>query len=258
MQNDIKILIVEDDTNTCNKFQKLIENSSNLTLIDITNNSQKAITLIQDNLPNAVILDLELHTGGGNGIEILQQIKDLTLPVIPFFLITTNNTSIITYEMARSLGADFIMYKHEEGYSEKKVIDFLSTMSTIILKNTKSTIPSNETPSQKSQRLFSHIHAQLDLIGISPKVKGYCYLTDAILMVYHGNTCHICEQIGEQYNKTKCSVERAMQNAINKAWCITDIDTLLTYYTGKINPEKGVPTVTEFIYYYSNILKDSY
>lgn len=258
MQDNLRILIVEDDSIICHKFQKLIENNSNLVLTGITNNSQKAVALIQDTLPNAVILDLELHAGGGNGIELLQQVKELSLPVIPFFLITTHNTSVITYEMARTLGADFIMHKHEDGYSEKKVIDFLNIMSNIILKNTKTNLTPTETPSQKAKRLISHIHAQLNLIGVSPKLKGYCYLTDAILLVYHGETYHVCAKIGTKYNKTESSVERAMQNAINKAWCSTDIDTLLKYYDGKINSEKGVPTVTEFIHYYANILNSKY
>ena len=43
-----------------------------------------------------------------------------------------------------------------------------------------------------------------------------------------------------------------MQNAIKSAWRTNDIDDLLTYYTAKINPNRGVPTLTEFIYYYAN------
>lgn len=137
LQNNLKILIVEDDTNICNRFQNLIDDMPDLTLTGITNNSRKAVDLIQDTLPNAVILDLELHSGGGNGIEVLQWVNELHLPVIPFFLVTTHNTSQITYDMARTLGADFIMQKNEEGYSEKKVLDFLNAMSKVILKTKK-------------------------------------------------------------------------------------------------------------------------
>jgi hypothetical protein len=67
---------------------------------------------------------------------------------------------------------------------------------------------------------------------------------------------NICTTLGNKYSKTESSIERAIQNAINRAWKNTDIDDLLLHYTAKINSDKGVPTVTEFIYYYANKIKD--
>ena len=46
-----------------------------------------------------------------------------------------------------------------------------------------------------------------------------------------------------------------MQNAILYAWRISPIEDLATYYTAKINYETGVPTPTEFIYYYVSKIK---
>ena len=46
-----------------------------------------------------------------------------------------------------------------------------------------------------------------------------------------------------------------MQNAINYAWGHTPIDDLMLYFTAKIASDKGVPTVTEFVYYYANKIK---
>lgn len=51
------------------------------------------------------------------------------------------------------------------------------------------------------------------------------------------------------------TISRAMQNAILYAWRISAIEDLTTYYTAKINYETGVPTPTEFIYYYANKIK---
>lgn len=58
--------------------------------------------------------------------------------------------------------------------------------------------------------------------------------------------------LGEKYKKSDASIERAMQNAINRAWRTSDIDDLLTYYTARIQSQKGVPTIMEFIFYYAN------
>ncbi len=258
LEKQLRVIIIEDDITICNNFQRLMDDQSILNLKGITNNSKHAIKLIKDHLPHAVILDLELHAGGGNGLEVLRGIKELQLPMIPYFLVTTNNSSAVTYEMARTLGADFIMYKHEDGYSEKKVVDLLHTMSDIILNNSVTNAIVVETPIQKSKRLTSRIYAQLDLVGISPKVKGYHYLADAIMLVYEGDTYNICDNIGAKHQKTESSVERAMQTAVNRAWRTTEIDVLLKYYTGKISSDKGMPTITEFIHYYANLLKNEY
>lgn len=46
-----------------------------------------------------------------------------------------------------------------------------------------------------------------------------------------------------------------MQTAINYAWRISSIDDLMTHYTARINHQTGVPTPTEFIYYYADKIK---
>jgi hypothetical protein len=96
----------------------------------------------------------------------------------------------------------------------------------------------------------------LNYVGISPKAVGYKYLTDAILLVMGEYDGSLCTAIGQKYAKTDSSVERAMQNAIISAWRTNDIDELLQHYTARINSEKGIPTLTEFIYYYANKIKN--
>ena len=70
--------------------------------------------------PDAIILDLELHEGGGNGLFFLSKLHDLGLEKLPYILITTQNTSNVTLEAARQLGADFIITKYERDYSAQK------------------------------------------------------------------------------------------------------------------------------------------
>ena len=71
-----------------------------------------------------------------------------------------------------------------------------------------------------------------------------------------GHTNNLCTTIGDKYSKTDASVERAMQNAINNAWRSNDIDELLKHYSARINSDRGVPTLTEFVYYYANKIKN--
>lgn len=255
------ILLVEDDADACKAFIKYTEELEDVTIVSVTNNSATALTEIYDYLPDAVILDLELHQGTGSGLDVLRGLKDMTLSVYPYVLITTNNTSNITYEYARQLGADYIMSKYQEDYSEKNVVDFLYMMKAAIQgrkKTPSSASSTTESPENRKKRILHRITAELNYVGISPKAAGYKYLTDAILITMEKPTQNIGRILGEKYGKTESGVERAMVNAINRAWKQNDIDELLYHYTAKINSDKGIPTINEFVYYYANKLNNEY
>ncbi len=96
------------------------------------------------------------------------------------------------------------------------------------------------------------IHRELDAVGISPKAIGYEYLTEAIIIATKEPTPNLSRLVAAKHGKTPASVERAMQNAINRAWSNGNPEDLARNYTAVINYERGVPTLTEFIYHYAN------
>ena len=192
-EHTLRVLLVEDDATSCMEINDYISRLDDVTLVASTNNASTAIEYMEKFLPDAVILDLELHQGGGDGLFFLAQLQQLELSKHPYILVTTNNSSNITYESARQLGADFILAKYQENYSAQYVVEFLRIMKKVL---------------------------------------------------------------GEKYKKTDASIERAMQNAINRAWRTSDIDDLLTYYTARIHSQKGVPTIMEFIFYYANKIQN--
>lgn len=262
MEQDLNILLIEDDENACTEIRDYVDTLDDVQLTAITNNSFEALDLVKNTLPDAVILDLELHQGGGNGLLFLTELKELSLPKQPYILITTNNSSTITFESARMLGADFILAKYESGYSAQYVIEFLRMMRNVILKHSSSSKSSShlniESVEQQNRKLTQRIQRELNFVGISPKVVGYRYLTDAILMTIRTSDSNLCRRLSEKYKKSDVSIERAMQNAINRAWRTSDPDDLLEHYTARISSERGVPTILEFVYYYANMLKVEY
>ncbi len=261
MNNKLEILLVEDDTDICMEISELANASDDLTITGITNNSGEALTFIKNNMPDAVILDLELHDGSGSGLDLLYNMKNTSLSKIPYVLVTTNNSSPVTYESVRNLGADFIMSKHQENYSSKNVLDFLRIIrGSIQTKNDHADMleATTESPEQYAKRIRRYIMTELDYVGINQKSVGYKYLIDAILLCDKETTQDICHILGEKYGKTNTSIERAMQNAINRAWRTCSIEDLLEHYTAKINVDRGNPTITEFICYYSNKIKNEY
>lgn len=261
MERLLNILLVEDDTDACARFAEYTNNSSDVCIVSITNNSYRALELVNQLHPDAIILDLELNDGCGNGISFLQNLKDSDVPYKPYVLVTTNNSSSTTYDCARQYGADFIMSKHKEDYSEASAIEFLCMMKTIIhnsINKQNCRVEHVESPTQYERRTRKRIALELDKVGLNPKYNGYQYLIDAIVLAINGQSNNVCVTLGQQYSKTNTSVERAIQNAINRAWRTANIEDLLSNYTAKITSEKGVPTLTEFIYYYANKIKNGY
>jgi len=260
-EKPLTVLLVEDDQDDCHVFERLIDSMEDISLIGVTNNEDKALEYAKDHLPDAVILDLELHRGSGNGVAFLEALSEMHMKLFPYILVTTHNVSRITLNRARQLGADFIMVKSQEDYSVWNVIEFLQSLKKTIQDLRKKMWGKDElaeaSPFDLKKRQEARITVEIDRIGISPKALGREYLIDAIILRIEGCSNQVAA-VARKYGKTDASVERAMQNAINKAWSTTHPDDLSMYYTSRIHSEKGVPTVMEFICYYANIIKAEY
>ncbi len=258
-EKTLSILLVEDDKAACREIENYIDTCENVRLAAVTNNSDEALDLVTRHIPDAVILDLELHKGGGNGLMFLLGLGRLELPFRPYILITTNNSSEITYESARRLGADFIMAKHESTYSGQYAVEFLRMIHATLLSGRKMQAAYSarmESPDIAHRKLTQRIWRELDLVGISRKNVGYQYLTDAILITLEKPEANLAGIIAKKYHKSDSSVERAMQNAINRAWRTFPIEELETHYTAKTHSCRGVPTILEFVFYYTGVIKN--
>lgn len=258
MEETISILIIEDEEEICKQFENIIFSQPELHLISSTNNSTTGIHYLREHQPDVVILDLELHKGAGSGLDFLKYLNGNSLTLKPFVIVTTNNSSPMTHRYVHEMGCDFIMSKYETDYSEKKVIDLIITMKNIIINNRLSSISDHsvyEAPAVREQRMRRIISGYLNKVGINPKFLGSKYLVDAIIMVIDDVQADLSTEIGKKYSKTSASVIRAMQNAIDNAWKNTNTDDLETYYTARIDLNRGAPTITEFIYYYAEKIR---
>lgn len=254
MNQKNSILLIDSDASACAMLQDCILLSADMELIGITSHIEEALSYVRRYLPDFIILDLELHMGSGNGLLFLSQLQLLEPKRRPFIIITTNNRSKITYAAARSYGADLILGKFELGYSAEYVIRTIRTVSAAaIVPREAQSIPHSDDmePLGSTDHLQQRILEELNRIGISPKDIGYGYLADAILLAIHSSDIKISHAIGEKYNKSPESVNRAIQRSIDKAWYNSDIRQLSVNYTAPIRLEKGAPTVSEFVRYYA-------
>ena len=258
----MKLLLIEDDKNECDKFKEAANKRNDVEFVGITNSAEEGIKLIKSNIPDGIILDLELNEGKGNGFDFLKDIKKLKLKKFPKIVVNTNVRSDSVYDYLHENKVDFIFYKKQTNYSVNSVINLLLMLNEYRNgdNNDKSITSNDVKDDEENLKIISEkINKELDLIGVSTHLQGRKYLYDSILYLLSKESddgrISINQYLGSKYKKATSTISRAMQNAILHAWRVSSIEDLETYYKAKINYETGVPTPVEFIYYYVDKIK---
>lgn len=261
-EKSMKLLLIEDDNKECEKFRKIAEKRENIEFIGITNSATEGLKMLKNNVPDGIILDLELNAGQGSGFEFLQKLKELKLKAIPKIVVTTNVYSDSVYDYLHENKVDFIFYKKQESYSIENVINTLLLLKGYTDNSYALITDKNEDGEENTETMkiiSDKINKELDLIGISSHLQGRKYLYDSILYLLSQESSDerisINQYLISKYKKSSSTISRAMQNAILHAWRISSIEDLEENYKAKINYETGVPTPVEFIYYYVDKIK---
>jgi len=259
MENrSMSLLLIEDDEFECKKFKAYAESLDNVKLVGITNSSDKAIELFKTNMPEAIILDIELHKGQGSGLEFIENIKKYTNEFKPIIVVTTNASSSVLYDKLHDEGVDLIFYKKQSDYSPKLIVSTLLSLRKSLYKHNLSDNTEKvyiETEAERKEKISTKINSELDLIGISSHLKGRDYIHDAIMYLVENNenkdNDSVFNYVANLYKVTSSSVSRVMQTAINYAWRNSAPEDLEIHYTATINYRTGVPSPTELIYHYA-------
>lgn len=256
------ILLIEDDEFECKKIKAYTEETNSAKIVAVTDSSDKGIELYKMHSPQAIILDIELHKGQGSGIEFLEKLKEIRIESKPIIVVTTNAASSVLYDKLHQSGVDLIFYKKQSDYSAKLVISAITSLGKVLYNSNRNSFSSEvhiETQAEMEEKISNRINTELDLIGIGAHLKGREYIHDAIKYIIQNENSKDNESVfnylGSIYKKTTSSIGRVIQTAINYAWRTSATEDLETHYTAKINYYTGVPTPTEFIYYYARKIK---
>lgn len=251
MDTQMKIMLLEDEEKTCKEFENAGIANDSIYSITAIKSSSEAINLMKRYKYDGIIVDLELHFGTGSGLEFLEDVLRLNLDPKPIIVVNTNISSQIVYDKIHNGLADMIFYKKQDGYSPKFVLDRLVSLHKTTKRENSIDIITNE---DKENMLKDLINQELDLVGINYKLKGRGYLFDAIFYNIQEkekqNGVTATQYVSSKAGLLVSSINRAMQTAINEAWRNSPIEDLKEHYTAKINYNTGVPTPTEFIYFY--------
>ena len=254
MTNKLNVLIVEDDENDSDALVAEINaNADKLCLAGALKSSNAALAFIRTHKPHAVILDLELQDGIGDGLDLLDKLRSTILCPKPYIIVNTNSTSKVAGKRAKKMGADYAFAKWQKGYSPKMVINHLLLVMPEILGDEEEVL-ATLTEDQLENRMRDFVQDEFNKLGVSVKNKGYNYLVDAVILAAKGENQNWGKVIGEKAHKKEDSVTNAMKYAIKNTWNNADINNLQKYYTAPLRKDKGEPTIIEFVFFYKQKL----
>lgn len=254
----MKILIIEDDRNDCKSFIESVKKRKDIEIVAITDSDIEGLKYVKTKHPEGIILDLELNnsmSGSTDSLEFLTKLKELNLNFEPIVIVTTHVNSKRIYNILHRSGVDLILYKDHPKYSSDHVLN--SFINLRQLPPLKSVDTLEKEIEENKNKISECIYHELDLIGITPKLKGRQYIYDAILYLIENENSdiNVIKYLTKLYKKSGNTITNGIQNAIIHAWRVSPIEDLTTYYTARVNYETGVPTPMEFIYYYKDKIK---
>lgn len=256
----MKILIIEDDIDDCNKLINCAKSRNDIEIVAVTDSDTEGLRYVKNLKPEGIVLDIELNnskSGNTDSLNFMTELNDLRLNYNPIVIVTTHVNSKRTYDVFHRNGVDLILYKDNQQYSPNYVFNiFLSfRVGTTNMENKKSI---EETIKDEKSRISSCINKELANVGITSKLKGKTYIYDAIMYLIENenNGSNIVTYLSNLHKKSATTITNGIQNAIYHAWRVTPIEDLTKYYTARVNYETGVPTPMEFIYYYKDKIKE--
>ena len=254
----MKILIIEDDVNDCNNFINCIKGRKDVELVAATDSDIEGLKLVKAKQPEGIILDLELNnskSGNTDSFEFLVNLKKLKLNYEPIVIVTTHVNSKRTYDVLHRCGVDLILYKDHPKYSCDHVLNqFINLRRDFSVENETSI---QELFEDNKKKISDLINYELELIGVTSKLKGKLYIHDAILYLIENENSDLSpiQYLTKVHKKSATTITNGIQNAIIHAWRVSAVEDLLKNYTAIINHETGIPTPMEFVYYYRDKIK---
>ena len=186
----MKILIIEDDVNDCNNFVDCIKNRKDVELVAMTDSDIEGLKLVKLKRPEGIVLDIELNNstnGHADSLGFLSELKNLNLKYKPIIIVTTHVNSKRTYEILHREGADIILYKDHPNYSPDYVLNKFMSLREVTPIQTVEIL--KEELKENENKISDCIYNELDLIGVTAKLKGRQYIHDAILyLIQNENT----------------------------------------------------------------------
>ena len=238
MEQKIRILMADDDSDFCARIAAAIEQTSDLELAGIAEDGAKALAAVGELQPDLLLIDPALP--GIDGIMVLHRLREQKQMPKATFVLSAFASPQLGAECT-SLGVDLFLRKPMEAQAVCERIR--------LWRSGRQQAQKAEADVALEVRVTEVIHQ----IGVPAHIKGYQYLREAIMMAVEDMeavsaiTKVLYPSIAKKFKTTSSRVERAIRHAIEVAWDRGDLETLQSYFGYTISGVKGKPTNSEFI-----------
>ena len=235
MERKIRVIIGDSNLGFCDEVKKQLAANNRIEVVGTAVDGSKVLSLVQEELPDVLILDLVMPNMDGLGI--LEHINQSMSENKPRCIIVSSLSGDKVEQDSMNLGADYYMVKPISVDSlAERILSF-----------------SQKRESKRSVAMEVIVTDIIHEIGIPAHIKGYQYLRKAIMMVVNdleiinSITKELYPTVAKEYNTTASRVERAIRHAIEVAWDRGDTEVLNSFFGYTIANTKGKPTNSEFI-----------
>jgi two-component system response regulator (stage 0 sporulation protein A) len=263
----IGIVIADSDTTYTGNLKSYIDSEENMEVSRIVSSGDLVNAALEETGADVLIMDIILPVL--DGFFVLRQLEKLSKR--PSLVIVA---SVIGHELlvrkAAEAGADYYVLKPLNYQTFVERIKFLSNIyvskdSCRENRDLSATVPILSFPTASAvsdgpliiEKPILNVKKEttrlLHEIGVPANLKGHNYLRDAVLMVLEDRklinsvTKTIYPSIGQRYDTSACSVERAIRTALETAWTRGKTEILNNLFGFTVNINKGKPTNAEFI-----------
>ena len=233
MQNMAKVLLADANEEFRALLAGAIEKTGEFTVVGSTGDGAEALSLVEEQRPDLLILDTVLPGMDGYGIQ-----RRLPEVGAPKTIVLSGFFSDRAASEVLELGASYYLTK------PCQMDALLERMRTALAR---------EADQERSVDLVSAVTAIIHEIGVPAHIKGYQYLRQAIILtvrdmdLINAVTKVLYPAVAKHFNTTPSRVERAIRHAIEVAWDRGDLETLQKYFGYTVSNTKGKPTNSEFI-----------
>ena len=240
MDNHTRVIIADNSEEFCSSLTATLHQTDRFQVLDTASDGERAITLVSEQKPDILVLDLMLAKK--DGISVLKAISNVSPK--PTVLATSGFITDYVASAAANLGVRYLMLKPCD------MSALVERLEEIRGGESLRTPASRQTGQQNIETMVTNI---IHEIGVPAHIKGYQYLREAIIIavedmdVINAITKILYPQVAKTFQTTPSRVERAIRHAIEVAWDRGDLDTLQRFFGYTVSNTKGKPTNSEFI-----------
>ena len=240
----LKVAIVDDNAEIREQLSHYLEEERFITVVGQAENGLEALSLIRDEKPDLILLDMIMPELDGFGV--LQHIQLMPKEQRPRVIVITALGRDDFIRRAIAMGVSYYMVKPID------VNILLDRIKDVVRLSEPASapLPLLPLPGQSMDEKLSNIFLS---VGIPAHIKGYQFLREAVKLVVNDHnmigaiTKELYPSIAHTFGTTPSKVERAIRHAIEVAWNRGRVDTLNKTFGCTVALPTEKPTNGEFI-----------